>query len=342
MIIAISQHPHEGPWGGGNRFLISLIQALKARGHTVNHHLERGTDIILMMDPRWLRNPDVMFDAGAVLRHLAFVNPNCVVLQRINECDERKGEKFITDKMLRANYAADLTVFVGSWLMDLPAWRNHDRTTCRVILNGGEGDVYHPHGRTLWNGSEPMKLVTHHWSWHQFKGFDIYQAIDDRLDDHAFARDFTMTYVGNLGPGFRFKNINMVKPLNGTALADELRRHHVYVTGSIGEPGGNHQNEGAQCGLPLLFRNSGCLPEYCTGYGEMFNGVDNFFDALSRMRDNYATQANKILSYPHTAERMIQNWINLFDEISARRPEITKARRIWRNPFLFARNQIPL
>ena len=65
------------------------------------------------------------------------------------------------------------------------------------------------------------------------------------------------------------------------ALAAELKRHHAYVTGSMNEPGGNHQNEGALCGLPLLYRRSGCMPEYCAGFGIDFAGVDEVPAALA-------------------------------------------------------------
>ena len=39
MKVAIGSRPHEGPWGGGNRFVRALSQALVQAGHAVVHDL---------------------------------------------------------------------------------------------------------------------------------------------------------------------------------------------------------------------------------------------------------------------------------------------------------------
>ena len=38
-----------------------------------------------------------------------------------------------------------------------------------------------------------------------------------------------------------------------------------------------HHIEGALCGLPILFRNSGSLPEYCKKYGVSFDGDRRYY-----------------------------------------------------------------
>lgn len=340
MKIAFNQQPYDGPWGGGNRFLQAITTELERAGHTVQFDLSGDLDIILMVDPR-TRSPNVTFGAGAILRYLRH-HPNTVVIHRINECDERKGHKFITAKLLRANYCADLTAFVGSWLMDLPAWKNYDRTRAVTLLNGADTAIFNPNGFTPWPGTGPLKFVTHHWGAHRFKGFDVYEYLDGQLDRPDFAAKVAFTYVGNLPKGFRFKNITMVAPLNGIVLADELRRHHAYLTASINEPGGNHQNEGALCGLPLVYRNSGCLPEYCAGFGIPFNGVDDVRAAIDKMRGQYPEWVAKMPAYPRTIENMSRDWITYFNTALARRDEIAAKRNLWRNPYLFLRNQLPV
>ena len=57
----------------------------------------------------------------------------------------------------------------------------------------------------------------------------------------------------------------IVKPLYGVELADELKKNHLYITGSIFEPSGNHHIEAGQCGLPILYIKSGGTSEYCDG-----------------------------------------------------------------------------
>jgi hypothetical protein len=342
MKVALGMRPYAGPWGGGNRFIAALADGLAAAGHTVEYELrDPAIDVILLVDPR-VRSPNVAFGAGAILRYLAFTNPGAVVIHRINECDERKGEPVINHRLVRANYCADWTVFVGSWLTGLPVWQRHLRTPWRVVLNGADRRLFNAEGFAPWRGEGPLRLVTHHWGNHRLKGFDVYEAIDARLDDPAFAARFAFTYVGRVPAGFQFRNARLVAPLDGPPLADELRRHHAYLTGSINEPGGNHQNEGALCGLPLVYRNSGCLPEYCTGFGVAYDGPGDVFGALDRLAASYDEFAARMPAYPRTAEQMVADWLAVLDEAFAARDDVIRQRRLWRDPLKFAINQLPI
>ncbi len=341
MKIAIGMRPYSGPWGGGNRFVAALCEALRRAGHTVVHELaDDDIDFLLMTDPR-LRSPNVTFSAGAILRYLTFRNPNALAIHRINECDERKNEAFINHKLVRANYVADVTVFVGEWLSLLPVWQRHLRQPWFVVRNGADERMFNPSGFTPWQGKGQLRLVTHHWGYHEYKGFDIYRQLDDMLADPAWRNRIEFTYVGNLPAGFAFKHARHLKPLDGVDLARELQAHHAYVTGSIGEPGGNHQNEGALCGLPLLYRESGCLPEYCEGFGISFANSEEFPPALERLIKNYHDLVVQMTSYPHTATRMARSWLDLFHSLDLERAEIVGARRLWRSPTKALRSMWP-
>ena len=340
MKVSIGFKVHDGPWGGGNRFVTALVAALRARGDTACHSLQDpDIDIVLMMDPRW-RHASVAYTPGAILRYLLFVNTSAVVVHRINECDERKNTHTMNRLLCLANYCADHTVFVGSWLKNLPVWQNALGARSSVITNGADAGIFNPRGWRPWRGDGPLKLVTHHWGGNWMKGFDIYQRLDEMLAGPAWRGRIEFTYVGNLPRGFTFKHARYVAPLDGEALASELRSHHAYLTASINEPGGNHQNEGALCGLPLLYRRSGCLPEYCGGFGISFDETD-FEAGLGQLMKQYDRLAAAMHDYPHTAQRTCARYLALFDELTASRDEIRAARRIWRNPALAVRSQFP-
>ena len=340
--IAINQAPYDGPWGGGNRFVVALADAASSASHAVVHDLKaRDIDVILMVDPRE-RSPNVRFGAGAILRYLALKNPNAIVVHRINECDERKNEAFINAKLVRANYAADVTVFVGEWLSRLPVWRKALHTPWFTVRNGADTRIFHRSGFTPWTGEGPLKLVTHHWGFHPMKGFDVYAEIDRLLGDPQWRRRLAFTYVGQLPPGFSFANSRYVAPLNGAELGAELRSHHAYLTASINEPGGNHQNEGALSGLPLLYRNSGCMPEYCEGFGIAFSGLDDFVPALEQLRTDYPSLVRRMPSFPLTAERMTREWLALLSALVDDRETLVRGRRLMRDPWAAFVTQIPL
>lgn len=339
MKVAIGYKLEEGPWGGGNRFASALTMALNAAGHEVLFDLNTDDiDIILMMDPR-ARSTNFTFTAGSILRYIAFRNSRALVVHRINECDERKDTRMMNFRLRLANYCADHTFFIASWLENLDLWRRESESS--VILNGGDTNVFHGRGHVPWNGQEPLRLVTHHWGGNWMKGFDVYTQLDDMLGDTVWQERLAFTYIGNLPKGFSFRNARHLAPLNGEELAAELRAQHVYLSASINEPAGMHHIEGALCGLPLLYRASGALPEYCQGFGEPFAGPEDFISAFEGMVERYGYWRGKMCDYPHTVERMVQGVLALFEKINERRDMLLARRRLWRNPLIFALNQIP-
>jgi len=337
--IALGHRLMPGAWGGGNMFAHALAGAVEQAGHRLTSALDDADiDIVLLTDPR-RRNPAAAFGPGAVLRYLAFRNPNAVAIHRINECDLRKGTDYVDAMLARANYVADATVFVGAWLQDLPVWQAAPPRRSSVIRNGADARVFNASGGADWRADVPLRLVTHHWGFNPLKGFDVYEKLDRMLGSAQWASKIAFTYIGNLPADARFAHAKYLPPLHGEALAAALKQNHVYVTASQFEPGGNHQNEGAACGLPLLYRNSGCMPEYCAGFGEMFDGPDDFENALGRMLETYAAHRRNMHAYPWTAERMCVQWLDLFATLAEARAEIAASRNVWRAPLRFLANQ---
>jgi hypothetical protein len=336
--IAIGQRIQSGPWGGGNRFAAALAGAIEGRGDKVVFDLRDGdVDIIVLTDPR-ARNPAATFTAGAVLRTLMWRNPRALVVHRINECDERKGTRTMNARLRLANHCADHTVFIGAWLADLDVWRRGPST---VIHNGADPNIFNADGHSPWDGKEPLRLVTHHWGGHWLKGFDVYERLDAMLATDTWKNRIAFTYVGNLPAGFSFNAAHHLAPLGGGELAAELRRHHVYLTASVNEPAGMHHIEGALCGLPLLYRLSGALPEYCGGFGESFEGPETFEAALSSMIEAYPRWREKLVAYPNTSAKMCSAYLDLFDGMMASREEILAGRRPLSDPLAVLLNQIP-
>lgn len=339
MKVAIGYHLQEGPWGGGNQFARSLAEALQRRGDTVRFDLaDADINIIVLTDPR-ARSASVSFGAGAVLRYLLLKNPGALVVHRINECDERKGTRRMNLMLRHANYSADHTVFIASWLKELNVWGRD--TPSSVILNGADERVFNRTTYTYWDGHGPLRLVTHHWGGNRMKGFDVYEVLDRMLAQEEWKTRIEFTYIGNLPEGFSFTNARYLPPMQGETLARELASHHVYVTASVNEPAGMHHIEGAMCGLPLLYRRSGALPEYCEGFGIGFDS-QNFMTALQQMLEQYASYAQRTANYSRTASHMCEEYIALFNQMLTQRNAILDCRRLWRNPWLVLRNQIPI
>ncbi|PWB59715.1 MAG: hypothetical protein C3F17_16250 [Bradyrhizobiaceae bacterium] len=328
MKVAINTRPLDGPWGGGNRFVQSLAETLQHRGHQVAFELDDRVDLALIIDPR-RRNPQLSFTPGQAMaqqrRH-----PELLIVHRINECDERKGTSTINARLRWANYCADHTVFIASWLRDLDLWRRESDAT--VILNGADERIFRRGSARTWDVGEPLRIVTHHWGAHANKGWDVYRKVDALAGEAAWRDRIHLTCIGNLPADVTLANSTRMPPLDGAALAAALADHHVYLSASVNEPAGMHHIEGALVGLPLIYRRSGALPEYCEGYGEPFDGPSDVAAALTRMLASYPGWKRRMAAYPHTAERMSHRYVDLFERLHADRSSIAARRRPWRAP----------
>jgi hypothetical protein len=330
MRISIGMNLQQGSFGGGNQFGKALTQYLQTHGNSVYFDLKtRNIDVILLTEPRKTSQISA-FTEKEIIQYIRRVNRNVLVVHRINECDERKGTSTVNQRLREANLYADYTVFVSAWLRDLHLGQGMEADPNIVIHNGSDRLIFNSSSHIPWNSVEPLKLVTHHWAGNWMKGFDIYQQLDALLGEEPYRSQFQFMYVGNIPEGFSFHNTIYVAPLSGNALADVLRANHVYITASLNDPGPNHQNEGANCGLPLLYRASGGLTEYCEGYGISFTS-DNLIEKLLEMREAYTNWYNQVQQFPFTAEAMAQAYYNLFLSIIEQREEYLEKRR-WLQP----------
>ena len=297
MKISFGSKIINGPYGGGNNFLKNLKQFLEEKGHVVVTDLkDNDIDIILLTNPlidsetSTFRNYDIDF-------YLKFKNPNTLVFQRINECDERKGTNNINSKINKFNKGVDINIFVSDWLRDVYKEYELANKQHLIIKGGPDEKIFNSTNKEFWDRSSKLKLITHHWSNNPMKGYAVYKLIDSLLATEEKLKDVEFSFIGNLPKDLNLNNTNVLQPLEGTALANELKNHHMYITASLNEPSGNHHMEGALCGLPVLYIQSGALPEYCEEYGIVFD-ENNLLDSLDTLISRYDDFVKKLKVYP--------------------------------------------
>ena len=98
--------------------------------------------------------------------------------------------------------------------------------------------------------------------------------------------------------------------MSGKELAKEIKKNHLYITGSLNEPSGNHHIEAAQCGLPILYKKSGGIPEYCNGYGLEYDS-ENLESKISELIANHSSYLLKMKDYQFRNEDMFSKYENL-------------------------------
>jgi len=322
MKISIGSRIIEGPWGGGNLFVLNLSNYLIKGGHEVIYDLsEPDIDLILLTDPRSRKDSTSSFTHLDIDKYKKYINKNAVVVQRINECDERKGTEGINDLYLEASILSDHVVFVSSWLQGvyLKLGMNEQKTS--VIMSGSSGDIFNSNNASIWSGEEKIKLLTHHWSSHKNKGFETYSQIDNLITNEKWRNRIEFTYVGNVSEEYKLNNSRIIRPLAGEPLASEIKKHHIYVTGSINEPSGNHHIEAAQCGLPILYKESGGIPEYCYGFGVSFD--EDFEEKLNEIINNYDLNKKKMKEYPFSSNLMCKEYTELFGNLINKKEKVS-------------------
>lgn len=332
MKISIGSHVVKGPWGGGNLFVINLSNYLIKMGHKVIYDLvDDDIDIILLTDPRGKNSSSSSYDHIDIQKYKKFVNPNAVVVHRINECDERKQTTGLNDFYLRASEVANKVVFVSEWLRNIFLNIGMSSNKSSVILSGSDKDIFNNINSSIWKKDSKLKIITHHWSANLNKGYAVYKLLDDLISTKKWKDKIEFTYVGNISEEFNLVNTKIIPPKEGDELAKILKDYHLYVTGSINEPSGNHHIEGAQCGLPILFLDSGGTTEYCKDFGLGF--TDDFELKLEQMIANYDFYIKKMDQYSLNAETMSEEYLflfeNLFDSRSVKNQKITIRGRLF-------------
>lgn len=327
MKISIGTKTKDGPWGGGNLFAINLKNFLEDKGVTVINNLNHDDiDIILITEPRKTSESSA-FTHQQVINYLKYVNNESLIVHRINECDERKNTNYINKYIIEANKVADYTIFVSTWLKNLYIEQGMQDKNKKVILSGSDTSIFNLDNYIPWDGQEKLSIVTHHWGANWNKGFEVYDYIDKLLDEEYWKDRIDFTYIGNLPEKFKFRNTKVQTPLSGKALAEKIKKSHVYITGSINEPSGNHHIEGALCGLPLMYLNSGGVPEYCKDFGLEYS-IENLQIKLKEMMKDYKKYQKLVENYPYKAEAMSKEYFDLFNYIFKNKEKLIMNREI--------------
>ncbi len=336
MNVSIGINLQSGPWGGGNQFGRALARYLGDKGVNVSYDLKApDLDIIILAEPD-AKLAISSYSHKDILKYLLFCNHRCLVVHRINNSSEAKNDETRNFNKFRlvANKIADHTVFVSKWVHERYVEAGFNSPHYRIILNGGDPALWQRKRQSERTGK--LKLVTHHWSSHPNKGFDIYKKLDEMLGLSPWFRQVSFTYIGRVPHGLHFENSRYVEQMSGSKLAEEIKMHDVYLTASKNEAGPMHCIEGALCGLPLLYHESGALPEYCSGFGISFT-EEYFEQKLQEMIETYDRWADRIKDYPYNAERTCEYYYDLFIELLGKREEILRRRKWWSKPFWIIR-----
>ena len=68
------------------------------------------------------------------------------------------------------------------------------------------------------------------------------------------------------------------------------------------------------CGLPVLYLNSGCMEEYCHGYGLDYE-KHLLKEKIFEIQTNYNYYKEKLKTYPYNSDFMCKNYLDVFNKL---------------------------
>ena len=186
---------------------------------------------------------------------------------------------------------AQATIAISAATIDMYREIGIELVAPRVIHNGTDPRIFHPHGRITFDRRRRVRIVSVSWSNNPRKGAPTFGWLAEALDPDRFE----LTFVGN--SPVPFAGIHHLPPLAPTALADMLRRQDIFFTATEHDAYSNALVEGLCCGLPAIYLDSGGSSEAVKTAGFGFRNREEIPGLLERLVDEYE-QRQAAISLP--------------------------------------------
>jgi hypothetical protein len=302
--ITFNMEPINGPWGGGNSWLVEFIEYARSKGLKVNFQLSEKTKCIFIVNFKsinfkknfFFKNKNKITFNLLELEDFKKKFPNVPVIVRVNDTDLPRKTNFIDKNFLRINKISSHNIYISKWLRNyfikkINIKYKKKNTIIKITPNKKIFFIK----KNFWSyKSKTIKIVTHHWSdnKHQ-KGFDRYLFLDNLLFKKKI-KNIKFLIIGNIPKDVHFKFAKIYPPLSGMDLAKKIRSADIYFTGTRYEAGGSHVAEGLSCGLPIIYyKNSGGIKELVQNCGVETNNK-NILRSINKIKNNYSSFILKI------------------------------------------------
>ena len=301
--IYINKKPVSGPWGGGTKFVRNLTQHLTNKGYNVTYDLQENIDLIFCFDPRPNHNRIWYQD---LLNHKFKFGSK--IIQRIGDIGTH-SKPDLNLLVKESSILSDYVIFPSFWAKEMI---NYEKNNFSVIENAPLEIFYQTNKPEI--KEDKIKVVTHHWSTNEKKGFDYYSFLGNKIEDELL--DIEFTYIGRYNENFSKRGIKHIQPLDEKQLSLILPSFDVYLTASLEEAGANHVLEAMACNLPVVYRQGGgSINEYCEGMGIEYTSKDEMIKAIQNIKNNRITELMEVLEEVEGKAIIWAHWRHDIDTI---------------------------
>ena len=283
------------PYGGGNQFVLKLVDYLESfTNYNITYDLEKDIDIYFLIDIR--KSGDFKKYSFKEI-YIQKQKYGGKIIYRINDCDITRENKVLEPLILENINKIDHFVFNSNFIKEFyfGKYSEFGKINYSIIYNTADRKIFFPKKE---NVSEKIKIVTHHWSDNINKGYDIYYQLYKYCQER---NDLEFVFIGRKFNGKFIDSPKIIGPYKGKELADALRDCDIYITASVSDASPMHVLEGLSCGLPVLYINHiGGGKDICMlsneKVGESFNDFTDLISAIDKIKNNYSVYSKSILN----------------------------------------------
>lgn len=304
MKIYLNREPFYGPWGGGMKTINLLSEKLKSKGHDVVYDLNhKDISVLFVQDPR----PNSKGEDYISIKNYS-LEKRVKIVHRVGDVGLHSKPE-LTNLLRMTIPHSDHVTYISDFAKE---YLNIDHPSFDVTYIAPVSQFYNKR-KTSSTLSNPIKIVTHHWSNNPLKGFDFYSFLDENIS--SINQNIEFTYIGQVPYGFNFKNSNLIEPQKVDFLSKNIPSFDIYLSASINETGGNHVVEALGSGLPVLYHEQGGgISDYCKNYGISYSSKNDMIHKISLMISEYKSFKKKALTYNSTLEDVVDKYVKLLED----------------------------
>jgi hypothetical protein len=288
-----------GPYGGANSFLRALKSELRRRGIAVVTDVSKRFDVALLnaltdgIDATLAKS---IRERGipVVHRRVGYRASGPPEMRAADPDGVIRGDRL----QLEFNPWVTHVVYQSAYSRDVFLAGGHDGPYT-IIHNGVDERIYNQSVGTIrrrrrgfWSRPETLRVCVSTWSKDAYKGFPAYQ---DAGREAASLAGVELTLFGRAPDDVELPGFRLEGPFTARGLARRLKSQHVLLQLAQHETCSNALIEGINCGLAVIYLNSGANAELARPFGIEWHGsLELALDELLPSYDDLvaATAAN--------------------------------------------------
>lgn len=300
------------PWGGINTFFKNFKKYCKGRKDVeLVDDINADYDIFLIGSAYYAPGKLIDIDIIKAIKQKKKVK----IIIRLDGLRSYYNSKLdeMDKKQFELLNISDFVVFQSEYSHKCFKKSGYNKHNYSIIYNGVDNELFNDNEKEYELKSDKIKILSVNWSSNINKGYDI-------ISSFANNRNIEMLFVGNWNNDVKTKNIKLLPPMDHIRLAQLYKTSDLFLHPALHDACPNVVVEALSSGLPVLFRESGGVPELVKDCGIKLPDIisdRNVEEVINRFFKNYSEYAKKVKNRQNefSFENVINNYLSVFKKV---------------------------